>query len=442
METPIIEVENVAKCYRLGTLGANSLKESLAEWWSKRIKKQTVVYHDDAWGEKEHCKERAVGKDLWALNDVSMIIKPGEVVGIIGKNGAGKSTLLKILARVTTPTKGEVRLRGRTASLLEVGTGFHPDLTGRENTFLNGAILGMSKKDIVRNFDAIVDFSGVEKFIDTPIKRYSSGMRLRLAFAVAAFLSAEIVIVDEVLAVGDALFQKKCIDKMRERAREGRTVLFVSHQLAVLGALCPRAIWLEKGRVVEDGPSDQVLSNYIGSIRSKGGQKTWAKGEGPGDEVVKLLGVHISSPDKQSNQLIIDEPFSIHIDFELFKPNTKLTCYITLVDKHENLLFQSASLCSTSEDGSPELETPYNRGDYRLSCTLPPNLLTNGHYLVNVYLAENLHNPRAVSEREIEFTLHDSPQWHTVYHPHWPGLIRPKLHWETKPISSTEINIS
>lgn len=430
MNEYIIELKHVSKEYRLGTLGAHSLKESLQEWWQKKVLKKRIVYHDDNWGGNEHSKERIIGKKLLALKDISLTINAGEVVGIIGRNGAGKSTLLKLLARVTHPTRGEIRLRGKTASLLEVGTGFHPDLTGRENMFLNGAILGMSRRSIQQSFDEIVAFSGVEAFIDTPIKRYSSGMRLRLAFAVAAFLEADIVIVDEVLAVGDAAFQKKCIDKMRERALQGKTVLFVSHQLAVLAALCPRAIWLEGGQIRQDGPSNEVISEYIRSIRSSASQKIWEFGKGPGSREVKLKSIFVKPVKVSDQELTVEDDFNIEIQYTVFEKPLALTCYITVVDKHENIVFQSASLKSTSLTAENDLEALYPVGDHQLICCIPKNLLTDGHYLVNVYLAKDLHEVQAVSEREVEFSIYDHPDWHTVYRPSWPGLVRPKLHWK------------
>ncbi len=246
---PIIELEGIAKRYRLGRIGSTSIRDSLERGWKRLLGK-----NGDG---------RAARGDFWALQDLSFKIDPGEMVGIIGENGAGKSTLLKILSRITEPTRGEAVLRGRPASLLEVGTGFHPDLSGRENIFLNGAILGMRRSEIRRKFDEIVAFSEVEQFIDTPVKRYSSGMYVRLAFAVAAHLEPDILLVDEVLAVGDAAFQKKCLGKMGDVARQGRTVLFVSHNMASILALCERAILLKAGRVLGDGPPQEVVRTYL-----------------------------------------------------------------------------------------------------------------------------------------------------------------------------------
>jgi len=259
--TPVISVENLSKVYRLGQIGSGTFANDLKLWWAKTRGKPNPLLRI---GETDHGNR--VGEDLWALKDVSFSVKQGEVLGIIGNNGAGKSTLLKILSRVTAPTSGRVKVKGRIASLLEVGTGFHPELTGRENTYLNGAILGMSRQEIDRKFDEIVDFSGVEKFIDTPVKRYSSGMKVRLGFSVAAHLDPEILIVDEVLAVGDAEFQKKCLGKLGDVAGEGRTVLFVSHNMGAIETLCKNVILLMGGEIRERGVSRTVISNYISGI--------------------------------------------------------------------------------------------------------------------------------------------------------------------------------
>lgn len=250
MSRPIIEVRNLSKGYQLGTIGATRLKDEVERLWNRLLGR----------------REPVMNGRFWALQDVSFEVQPGEVVGIIGRNGAGKSTLLKILSRITQQTRGEIVLRGRVASLLEVGTGFHPDLTGRENIFLNGAILGMTRVEIRRKLDEIIAFAEVEQFIDTPVKRYSSGMYVRLAFAVAAHLEPEILIVDEVLAVGDIEFQKKCLGKMRDfSSREGRTVLFVSHNLEAVRKLCSRGILLDRGQVLQTGSAESVITRYISS---------------------------------------------------------------------------------------------------------------------------------------------------------------------------------
>jgi len=260
--TTVISVENLSKTYRLGQIGTGTFANDLAVWWAKARGKPNPLLKI---GQADHGNRD--GEDLWALKDVSFSVEQGEVLGIIGKNGAGKSTLLKILSRVTAPTSGQVKVKGRIASLLEVGTGFHPELTGRENIYLNGAILGMTRQEVTRKFDEIVDFAGVGKFIDTPVKRYSSGMYVRLAFAVAAHLDPEILVVDEVLAVGDAEFQKKCLGKMGEVAKEGRTVLFVSHNMAAVQNLCTRGIFLESGKLAFTSSSQKVVEFYLSRAR-------------------------------------------------------------------------------------------------------------------------------------------------------------------------------
>ena len=261
---PVIRVENLSKAYRLGQIGGAYLHEELSRWWARVRKKPDPKLKIG----QEHLAER-FGERFWALKDVSFDVEQGEVLGIIGRNGAGKSSLLKILSQVTAPTEGVVKIKGRVASLLEVGTGFHPELTGRENIFLNGAILGMTKREIERKFDEIVAFSEVEQFIDTPVKRYSSGMYVRLAFAVAAHLEPEILIVDEVLAVGDAAFQKKCLGKMGDVAHEGRTVLFVSHNMAAVQQLCGRAMLLSEGRIAETGEARACIARYVAPPESE-----------------------------------------------------------------------------------------------------------------------------------------------------------------------------
>ena len=259
----ILKVENVSKQYRLGLVGTGTISHDLNRWWSRLRGKEDPYLKV---GDVNDRSTKGYSEYVWALKDVSFDVKKGEVLGIIGKNGAGKSTLLKILAKVTGPTTGEIKTKGRIASLLEVGTGFHPEMTGRENVYLNGAILGMTKNEIISKIDEIIDFSGCERYIDTPVKRYSSGMTVRLAFAVAAFLEPEILVIDEVLAVGDAEFQKKAIGKMQDISRgEGRTVLFVSHNMAAVQDLCTRAIMLENGKITQEGSVNKVVNYYLSS---------------------------------------------------------------------------------------------------------------------------------------------------------------------------------
>jgi lipopolysaccharide transport system ATP-binding protein len=292
MSKPVISVENLTKQYDLGVIGTGTISRDLNRWWA-RVRKQPDPY--TRIGQRDAFER--IGETILALDDVSFQVQQGEALGIIGRNGAGKSTLLKILSRVTAPTSGVVKVKGRIGSLLEVGTGFHPELTGRENVYLNGAILGMRKEEVSRKFDEIVEFAGVEKFIDTPVKRYSSGMYVRLAFAVAAHLDPEILIVDEVLAVGDAEFQKKCLGKMGDVAGEGRTVLFVSHNMGAIQNLCETSVLLSDGKIIHTGKSEDVIQNYLSTSNQKvpinflmevdrrgsGGfrfTKTWVENEG------------------------------------------------------------------------------------------------------------------------------------------------------------------
>src|SRR5512136_1152164 len=276
MSNTVISVENISKAYRLGQIGSGTLTDDLKVWWAKARGKPNPLLKI---GQEDHGNRE--GEYLWALNDINFTVDEGSVLGIIGRNGAGKSTMLKILSRVTAPTSGYVRVKGRIASLLEVGTGFHPELTGRENIYLNGAILGMKRAEIDRKFDEIVAFSEVEQFIDTPVKRYSSGMYLRLAFAVAAHLEPEILVVDEVLAVGDAEFQRKCLGKMSDVAQEGRTVLFVSHNMSAILRLTQETLVLDRGGLVLRAPSPQAVDFYMTSGLAQTGERGWAPDEVP-----------------------------------------------------------------------------------------------------------------------------------------------------------------
>ena len=308
----VISIENVSKSYRLGVIGSGTLREDLQSWWHR------VRGLPDPNLSLDHVHKAVEGHTLWALQDVSLEIQQGEVWGIIGRNGAGKSTLLKILSRVTAPSSGRIRVKGRVASLLEVGTGFHPELTGRENIFLNGAILGMTKAEVARKFDEIVDFSEIEQFIDTPVKRYSSGMYVRLAFAVAAHLEPEILVVDEVLAVGDAAFQKKCLGKMGAVAGEGRTVLFVSHYMPSVLALCGKGLWIKDGTKHMEGDSRDVVNAYQSAVQSGGGALAGAgavhrKGTG----AVQIQRIEsFAGPQRRIPRLATGEPMLVCFAYE------------------------------------------------------------------------------------------------------------------------------
>jgi lipopolysaccharide transport system ATP-binding protein len=310
----VISVENLSKIYRLGQIGTGTFSYDLKLWWAKIHGKPNPLLRI---GETDHGNRDH--EDLWALKDVSFTVKQGEVLGIIGKNGAGKSTLLKILSRVTAPTSGRIRVKGRIASLLEVGTGFHPELTGRENTYLNGAILGMSRQEIDRKFDEIIEFSGVGKFIDTPVKRYSSGMYVRLAFAVAAHLEPEILVVDEVLAVGDAEFQKKCLGKMSDVAQEGRTVLFVSHNMAVVQSLCSRGVLLKNGVIKINSGIIDVVNKYIVNVTERIESVDLSEREDrKAGELIRFKSIEFFDKNSNTpiNSALSGQAISVKIDFE------------------------------------------------------------------------------------------------------------------------------
>jgi len=357
----VIRVENLSKSYRLGQIGTGTLSRDLEVWWAKVRGKPNPLLKI---GQIDHGNQD--GQTLWALNDVSFQVQQGEVLGIIGRNGAGKSTLLKILSRVTAPTSGQVKVKGRIASLLEVGTGFHPELTGRENIFLNGAILGMSRQEVQRKFDEIVSFAEIEKFVDTPVKRYSSGMYVRLAFAVAAHLESEILLVDEVLAVGDAEFQKKCLGKMGDVAsKEGRTVLFVSHNMAAVKTLCDNGIILESGIKSYSGEIIKAISSY---------SKSSLKEQFSTSTLVDFKNVIVNC--EGNRKIIPQKSFNvnteIHIREKLF--DYKLFCIIQDVDGQ--IIVHSEE---KNQKNFPAICTP---GDYKITVNFPALWLKPGVYSV------------------------------------------------------------
>ncbi|HVY42148.1 MAG TPA: ABC transporter ATP-binding protein [Hyphomicrobiaceae bacterium] len=323
--------------------------------------------------------EPVAAEPFWALRDISFDVNAGDVIGIIGRNGAGKSTLLKLLSRVTAPTSGRVDIYGRVGSLLEVGTGFDRELTGRENVYLNGAILGMRKREIDRKFDEIVAFAEVEQFIDTPVKRYSSGMYLRLAFAVAAHLEPEILILDEVLAVGDARFQARCLGKMGEVAAAGRTVLFVSHNMAAIARFCPRCVWLEQGRLREFGPTEEIVGRYLTLDAANEAQVSFPEDAAPGSEYVKLLAVRLENGRGVPTASIgSSEPVVIELEYRTLRDTNGLRLGVTLITRDGSVLLSSKDL-----DVLPEnLHRPPGR--YVSRCELPANFLNSGQYFVSV----------------------------------------------------------
>lgn len=368
-------------------------------------------------------------EDFWALRDVSFEVQPGERVGIIGRNGAGKSTLLKLLSRITDPTEGRITLRGRLSSLLEVGTGFHPELTGRENIFLNGAILGMSRAEVKRKFDEIVDFSGVEKFLDTPVKRYSSGMYVRLAFAVAAHLEPEILVVDEVLAVGDAEFQKKCLGKMEEVSNEGRTILFVSHNMVAISNLCNKAILLKSGIVtLQDKNVNEILNEY------KRDNLLIAKNYNCDEisfdhDLVGITSVQLMNKKNICTAVKTNEDLYIHINYSIKKSCTP-GFTISLSDEYNTVIF-----CSIINNGNLNL-LPNELGNYRVKCKIHKNLLNNGMYFLNITSFNKDHQTPKTSFGVACIYIEDDFELRGTYLGGFPGNFRPKLEWNIERVSN------
>ena len=379
-----------------------------------------------------HTRESA-RPTFWALKDVSFDVSEGEIVGIVGSNGAGKSTLLKILSRVTEPTTGEAVLLGRVASLLEVGTGFHPELTGRENIFLNGAILGMRRSEIAQKFDEIVAFSEVERFIETPVKHYSSGMYLRLAFAVAAHLEADILFIDEVLAVGDAAFQQKCLGKMGEVARSGRTIIFVSHNLLAVERLCDRALWLHEGGLRTQGAPRDVIAAYTQHALAVTTDVSWSREEAPGTDAIRLRRARVRpAVGDPSGAITVSTPFVIEFEFWRLDGSSSSTIRYTLFNEHEFLVYE------TNPPSERELGVEGQDGDLmRMECEVPGGLLNNGIYRAVVSIGRN----RRVELDDIvhlHFVVHDSGDDRYSFLGAWPGVIRPALRWRAQRIMETE----
>lgn len=372
---------------------------------------------------------------LWALWGMSFEIKRGEVVGIIGRNGAGKTTLLKILSRVTEPTEGRAIIRGRVGSLLEVGTGFHPELTGQENIYLSGAILGMKREEIARKFDEIVAFAEVEKFINTPVKHFSSGMYLRLAFAVAAHLEPEILLVDEVLAVGDAAFQKKCLGKMGDAAKGGRTVLFVSHTMAAVQRLCNRAIWLESGKIVEDGPSGKVVSDYLKTSFSDLTEQLWSDlSAAPGNEKIRLRRACVRPENGLSaDPITVQTSFLMEFDYWNLKPGAYLNLSFHLINEQEITVFNTGPVREPRWHGHP-----FPLGLFRSVCHIPGNFLNDGTYRVLLLVIENQNEVIFRNDDILIFHVQDAPDLRRAWYGKWPGVVRPIMEWSTELIEGVD----
>lgn len=425
-----IRVSDISKQYHIGKAYGKykyeTLRDTLTDVVAGPFRRAARVLRGEAANAAE------LGETIWALKDISFEVNRGEVVGIIGRNGAGKSTLLKILSRITEPSTGFIDIFGRVGSLLEVGTGFHPELTGRENIFLNGAILGMRRNEIERKFDEIVAFSEVEKFIDTPVKHYSSGMYLRLAFAVAAHLEPEILIVDEVLAVGDARFQRKCLDKMQDVGQEGRTVLFVSHNMPAITRLCERTILLDGGQVLQDGPSHQVVSAYLNSGLGVSAAREWADpAKAPGGEIARLLAVRARTEDGRiSDAMDIRQPVQVEMEYEVLKPG-----YLLLPHFHFNNE-DGVHLFVTIDQDAEWRNCPRPVGKYVNKAWVPGNFLTEGTVFITPALTTMNPNIQQFYERDIiAFQMIDSLDGNSArgeWGGRMGGVIRPLLKWETQ----------
>ncbi|HUJ19254.1 MAG TPA: ABC transporter ATP-binding protein [Nitrospirota bacterium] len=370
---------------------------------------------------------------FWALKDVSCEVRQGEIVGIIGRNGAGKSTLLKILSRITVPTSGRAEIFGRVGSLLEVGTGFHPELTGRENIYLSGAVIGMKKDEIRRHFDSIVDFSEVEKFLEVPVKRYSSGMYVRLAFAVAAHLEPEILLVDEVLSVGDAAFQKKCLAKIGDAAKGGRTVLFISHNMVAVNSLCGRVLWVDGGRIVEDGPPAQVVARYLARTGNGQGQseEVWDDiHEAPGNDLVRIHRVRVRrQDDRQSDPLTMQTPFVVEVEYWNLIADAHLHITLHLYTSEGILAFTTGSLNDRS---------PMPAGLFRSVCHFPNDLLNSGSHRFVVLVVKDTSNVIYSHESGVSFDILDLRQRQGTYYGREPGVVQPVLRWSTEYLGEDE----
>lgn len=415
-----VQVENLSKRYRIGQReningSRGSAVASLVTLPIRNFRRLRRLSKFDE-------NARHTEDTLWALKDISFEVKEGEALGIIGPNGAGKSTLLKILTRITEPTEGHATISGRVGSLLEVGTGFHPELTGRENVYLNGSVLGMRRKEIERKFDDIVDFSGVEKFIDTPVKRYSTGMKVRLAFSVAAHVEPEVLLVDEVLAVGDAAFQRRCLGRMSDETKRGRTVLFVSHNMGAILSLCSRAVWIEDGQLKQDGPPHDVIRSYLMSAAE--GQATWNHSSTtPHNSEVTFKSARLLTMENEPTAIVdYGSEFLVEVGYEIVRPMEDVIITIQVMDMLGNLIFESWD--TDTIDWSFGAREP---GDYMSTCKIPAGLLRPGQYELSIVafvtrsrIIEKCERVLTFDVSELGFNLNAGRR----------GLIAPVLEWK------------
>lgn len=413
-----IKVENLSKIYRLGQIGTGTISKDMERWF-----RMNVLGQDDPYlkiGQSNDRTQKGDNDVVYSLQDINFEIEQGDAVGIIGRNGAGKSTLLKILSRVTAPTTGRIQVKGRVASLLEVGTGFHPELTGRENIFLNGAILGMRKKEIARKLDEIIDFSGVERYIDTPVKRYSSGMYVRLAFAVAAHLESEILIVDEVLAVGDAEFQKKCLGKMGEVSKgDGRTVLFVSHNMAAVKSLCKSGILLKNGRLSYSGETSIVVSNYMLGGAEYANLRIFNNEYE--NEFFSLNEIRLAANGKTVDQALTEyDEIAIETLIDIKKDEVKLHYTYVLKDENGDAIFTFSHIQSNIK---------LQKGINKLVCKFPKSYFNIGAYHLDAYVIKDARHPVFVEKDILSFNIQEGDRGLGAWMGKEPGVIKPVFEW-------------
>jgi len=414
-----ITVEGLSKRYRIGELQSayGTLRDSLAAAGHRLVRRDHERHY----------------QEIWALRDVSFELADGDVLGVIGRNGAGKSTLLKVLTRITTPTEGRAEIRGRVGSLLEVGTGFHPELTGRENVYLNGSVLGMKRREIDRKYPDIVEFAEIETFMDTPVKRYSSGMYVRLAFAVAAHLEPEILLVDEVLSVGDAEFRRRCLGRMEDLSQSGRTVLFVSHNMQAVSQLCDRTIWLEKGKIVRDGPSSEVVARYLQTGHGTSSKREWLDlASAPGGDLVRLRSVRVLQDDADAAAVDVRRPVGIEIGFTILRGDGEAVFpKIKVVDQQGDVAFNAM-------DTSARWHEPAPTGDYVSTAWIPGHLLNEGLSTVHVAICSlggAKLRPHAGARDVVSFHVQDPGEGDSargLFAGQWKGVVRPLLEWTTE----------
>jgi lipopolysaccharide transport system ATP-binding protein len=415
----VISVENLSKHYIIDHKkgkGSNSLRDAITG---------TVK----GWFGSKNDTDELTQEEFWALRDVNFSVEQGDRVGIVGHNGAGKSTLLKILSKIVEPTTGQVRIRGRVASLLEVGTGFHPELTGRENIYLNGSLLGMRRDEIRASFDEIVAFAGVERFLDTPVKRYSSGMYVRLGFAISAHLNPEIMIVDEVLAVGDADFQKKSLGKMRDNSASGRTILFVSHNLTAVQALCNKTLYFEKGRLIEQGETNQVVASYLSKVARTRLRREWdTPDEAPGNDLVRIRRIELV-PELPDGATHIDVRTPMRVQFEFWNRMERANLNLSL---H---LYSLTGECIFNIGSQSQ---PYEKGLIQGECVIPGYFLNDGTYTISVMIVKDTVTPLYNMEEGLTFDVEDFREG-VAWYGKWPGYVRPQFPFRVEAMEALKV---